>query len=372
LEERVAFLENLYISRGSEGRQLLDPILPAPEGGGRLDFANEVIYAGGDHPEEQDKDPDSLDGDAPLSDSGGSDKVLLDAADPEDSAVNDLSTIIWRLNLDHDGFTGPSSNLCVPGNDTARHERRNGIDGPPKSPLETSGLESPTSSEVLFDLQVWKYSSALFLDVVNPAFQFFETGEQLEAIITGCPSRHTETLLRCAVVVAGALYSDHRRPEVEQVVREAVATTERLSLFCSRSTPSEHLVTAFSILALRELSLQNANMGWMFNSMAGAMVNHLALHATDLEVLGDASEPRHKAPAATSSNRSRAFWSFFLVDRIATTVLGRNCTVPWRRLRVAYPTTGRPRPNAQPDVDALAFNHQCRLWDIHDRFMDQM
>lgn len=57
-------------------------------------------------------------------------------------------------------------------------------------------------------------------------------------------------------------------------------------------------------------------------------------------------------------------------NRIATSILGRNCTVPWRRVRVpAYSTTFA---KTAMSLEQVVFDQQCRLWNIHDEYMDQM
>jgi hypothetical protein len=54
---------------------------------------------------------------------------------------------------------------------------------------------------------------------------------------------------------------------------------------------------------------------------------------------------------------------------MATSILGRNCMIPWRRVDV--PTLDTIL-HSTATVDEAASDHQCKLWFLHDQFMDQM
>ena len=43
--------------------------------------------------------------------------------------------------------------------------------------------------------------------------------------------------------------------------------------------------------------------------------------------------------------------------------------LPWKRIK-AHPFISSIGPS--PSLDELAFDHQCRLWFIHDQYMDRM
>lgn len=58
-----------------------------------------------------------------------------------------------------------------------------------------------------------------------------------------------------------------------------------------------------------------------------------------------------------------------MFDRMATSLLGRNCIIPWRRVSVPPVLSILP---SQTDVSELAFAYQCQLWHLHDQHMDQM
>ncbi|KIW18723.1 hypothetical protein PV08_03012 [Exophiala spinifera] len=346
LEERISFLEGLTEEDSVHGKgseQLHDHLVNP-----RNDRISYTSRTGED------------DGFTTLYNSGGlldEENLVVFGPRPRDAAIDELSAVIWKLDINSEGFTGPSGNLCVPG-------ITSGDKAPDLNP--TSQVQLASSPVNLSEAPCppdWDHFSHIFLRFVNPIFHFFEK-TSLDQSIARAPSHSLGQLLRCAVVLAAALYSD--QPGVELTVQNCVAVTERLSLVCARDTPSEHLVTAFSILALRELSVRNANMGWMYNSMAAATVNQLGLHATNLTASGTLTASEVSLAA---SDRARAFWSFFLIDRIATTILGRNCTIPRKRISSTFPTNMGQQSSEAED---LAFQYQCRLWDIHDRYMDQI
>lgn len=271
-----------------------------------------------------------------------------------ESALDELSAIIWKMGINEDGearFTGPSNSLNIPGVPISRGR-----------PLPTVTTNFPSSPSGRYTQLEWEYYSKLFFEKVNPYFQFFPD-DDIEMLLTSVEFEPTQRLVRHAILVSGALQSTDGF--AENTIEQNIVAASDLALHCSRTSPSEILVTAFSILAVCELTLDNFNTGWMYNCMAGAISSHLALHASSLETLTDNTAQQTLA----SSVRLRAFWSYFFVDRIATTLLGRYCTTPWQRVNVPLLITTGVEDR---DLDERVFEHQCRLWRIHDRYMDQM
>lgn len=57
-------------------------------------------------------------------------------------------------------------------------------------------------------------------------------------------------------------------------------------------------------------------------------------------------------------------------NRIATSLLGRHPLIPWQRVYASrYLDVLGPE---LPKVDEIVFDSQCRLWFIHDKYMDQI
>jgi hypothetical protein len=271
-----------------------------------------------------------------------------------ESAMDELSAIIWKMDINEDGearFTGPSNSLNIPGVPISRGR-----------PLTTATPICIFPPNEQYTQREWEYYSTLFFEKVNPFFQFFPD-DNIEMLLASVEFEPTQRLVRHAILVSGALQSTGGF--AENTIEQNIVAASDLTLHCSRASPSEILVTAFSILAVSELTMDNFNTGWMYNCMAGAMSSHLALHASNLETLTDNTPQQTLA----SSVRLRAFWSYFFVDRIATTLLGRYCTTPWQRVNVPLLKTAGVESR---DLDEMVFEHQCRLWRIHDRYMDQM
>lgn len=118
--------------------------------------------------------------------------------------------------------------------------------------------------------------------------------------------------------------------------------------------------------------------------MAASIVLEMGLHVETVV------HPRSLTQEAQASRR-KAFWAFFILDRyitclcifrlfreysnigpyyrMATSLLGRNCTLPWRRVHVPDVSTGY---ELSMTIEQSAFSLQCQLWSVHDQYMDQM
>lgn len=193
-----------------------------------------------------------------------------------DTALDELAAVVWKLDINEDGearFTGPSNSLNIPGMPTSR--------GRPIATLTPLRVTSPNQT---YSQLEWEYYSGLFFEKVNPYFQFFPN-DDIETLLASVESQRTQKLIRHAILVSGALQSTDGF--AENTIEKNIVAASELALHCSRASPSEILVTALSILAVNELTLDNYNMGWMYNCMAGAISSHLALHASSLVSLAD-------------------------------------------------------------------------------------
>jgi hypothetical protein len=68
-------------------------------------------------------------------------------------------------------------------------------------------------------------------------------------------------------------------------------------------------------------------------------------------------------------SRVRTFWAYFSVDRMATSIVGINCTIPWHRVRSREFSTIL---SAEATLNEIAFDHECRMWHLWDSSMDQV
>lgn len=76
-------------------------------------------------------------------------------------------------------------------------------------------------------------------------------------------------------------------------------------------------------------------------------------------------------------SRSLISWNFSLdgldspyLVTVSTSLMGRNCMLPWRRLEV--PDFLQAVAGTVPTLDEVVFDHHCKLWFMHDQHMDKM
>ncbi|KAL6351704.1 hypothetical protein LRP88_15021 [Fusarium phalaenopsidis] len=279
-------------------------------------------------------------------------------------AIHYISELTWRLKIDERGetaFIGPSGNFCFPVSDPPRGEMKRKTDAGDDHIQEPVTLRlDPNTSRVA------RHLVSLFITFVNPVHQFVDQSRlgSLEAN----PHFNTVDILTCTILAAGALFSDDS--ESKSLGDKMAHYAESAILQICRERPSVETVQALSILCWRELGLDNENMAWMYNSMAASLALHLGLTVSSLENL-DKSGARETAGVRAPSSqplRIRALWSTLLLDRIATSMMGRNCIIPWKQVQASTFATATP----DPSQDEIVFDHHCRLWFIHDQYMDRI
>ncbi|KAH8647075.1 hypothetical protein BGZ60DRAFT_424054 [Tricladium varicosporioides] len=274
-------------------------------------------------------------------------------------AVEEVSALIWRMNIGDVGepaFTGPSGNFCFPSsNTTASRPYKIG-------PLPYAmPAVNPKLAQYSHDSAVKQSLLNLFITQVNPFHKFVNGVESFQVELFPTNDQN-QNLLFSAIFAAGASYS--KDATEKQAGDTFAANADSIAVQSCRSSPSIVCVQALSILAWRELSQEHNNIAWIYNSMAGGLAVALGLPAMGLRDLFDYTYLPERRDA-----RIKTFWSFFLVDRIATSILGRNCSVPWRRIEVPGLDTIL---GSSPNIDDLAFSSQCKLWYLHDQYMDQI
>ncbi|KAG5829852.1 hypothetical protein H9Q74_000005 [Fusarium xylarioides] len=257
--------------------------------------------------------------------------------DSQSSAINDVSSMMWRMNLHGSGetsFVGPSGSFCFP---VSGH----GIETQSTSP------ETEESVQVLLDL---------FRQHINSVHHFVspQVIETLKA-----PEGLDGELLQAAVLAAASLFADSQG----QVYADQA---EAIVMKCCRTITNVVTIQALAILTWRELALENENNAWLYNSMAASLVVHLGLHVSSLENVMQI--PVGPPSDIDKSVRVQTFWSVFLMDRISTSMLGRNCMIPWRRVRA----TPYLKACSNPTTEDTVFDAHCQMWFIHDRYMDKI
>ncbi|KAL2848586.1 hypothetical protein BJY01DRAFT_233883 [Aspergillus pseudoustus] len=289
------------------------------------------------------------------------------------TAIDDISALVWRMSIDNNGdasFIGPSGNFCFPvahWDYSGPQYGKNATTSPGRG-----GIFSEATIQVLWSDQVGTQSVAshlldVFARCINPIHQFVgcETLDQLRGDNLGPGLR----LIKAAALAAGALFADDAQSKA--LGGEAAAIVDAAALQHCRQSPDISTIQALSIMSWRELGLEQHNMAWMYNSMCASLVLHLGLSVSitpEIEAAGSGSGTL-SGESNTQKTRLRTLWSSVFMDRIATSLLGRNCLLQWKRINAPSFLSA---VGASPSVDELAFDHQCRLWFIHDQYMDIM
>ncbi|VZH97518.1 unnamed protein product [Fusarium fujikuroi] len=267
--------------------------------------------------------------------------------DSQSSAINDVSSMMWRMNI-HGGetsFVGPSGSFCFP------------VSGHIET--QSTSHEAQESVQVLLDL---------FRQHIN-SIHHFVSPQAIETLKS--PETLDGELLQASVLAAASLFTNSQG----QVYAEQA---EAIVMRCCRTIPNVVTIQALAILTWRELALENENNAWLYNcmypssaltqanvsAMAASLVVHLGLHVSSLENVMQVGPPSD----IDMSVRVQTFWSAFLMDRISTSMLGRNCMIPWRRVRA----TPYLKACNNPTTEDTVFDAHCQMWFIHDRYMDKI
>ncbi|KAF7532287.1 hypothetical protein G7054_g8117 [Neopestalotiopsis clavispora] len=272
----------------------------------------------------------------------------------DDSAINDVSSLMWRLKIGDNGestLIGPSGNHCFSNTTDA-----------------STQPSSHATQEAAWD-QYHRTNHArlisLFSQYINPTFQFLD-----QEILAGleCNASQEPDLLTSAVLAAGSLYAED--VEARSYGESLASKIEAMSLETCRRSPNLATTQSLAIMCWRELAIGNENMAWMYNSMACSLSIHLGLTVISLQELRRGElEGKDTEMPNDLRQRTRTVWSVLLLDRIATSLLGRHCIIPWRRIQAPYLVKVL---GAAATTDELAFDLQCKLWYLHDKYMDRI
>ncbi|KAF4917952.1 Nitrogen assimilation transcription factor nit-4 [Colletotrichum viniferum] len=170
-----------------------------------------------------------------------------------------------------------------------------------------------------------------------------------------------EAFLHSAIIATGTTFS--LRPDAMKIGDTFGQFAESLAFTCCRLAPTVKVIQGLSMMSWRSLALGRDHFGWIFISMAAGMCVHLRLHVMAL----DECEARQ---LEASEQDIRTFWMFYIIDRTAISILGRNCALPWRRVNV--PDFDTTFESSTADLAQVSFAWQCKLWYLHDQYMDQV
>ncbi|PYH94821.1 hypothetical protein BO71DRAFT_419028 [Aspergillus ellipticus CBS 707.79] len=275
-------------------------------------------------------------------------------------AIDDVSALMWCMKIEDSGeptFIGPSGNFCFP---VAPHISKTTRTNSSGKPMRTGFLDNSIDPQRLYASETTHRKNLIdiFIRLINPVHQFLNIASISQIQQDNLSPQHD--LVQTAVLAAGALLSDDPASDAFGCVM--ASKVEESVLQSCRQYPSVLVIQALSIMCWRELALDQHNMAWMYNSMCGSMLLHLGIPAIslhnpkDYEVeLGDQSPNLN-----THSIQLRALWSSVFLDRYAAVAAVRTSCLHLILSR------------SSSFLNALAFDHHCRLWFIHDQYMDRI
>ncbi|KAJ3469918.1 hypothetical protein MRS44_000017 [Fusarium solani] len=258
-------------------------------------------------------------------------------------AIHDISDRTWRLRIDESGettFIGPSGNFCFPVSHPPRGEVKRKTDADDDHIQEPVTLRlDPNTSRVA------RHLVSLFTAFVNPVHQFVD--QTRLGSLEDNPHFNTVDILTCTILAAGALFSDDS--ESKSLGDKMAHNAESTILQIYRERPSVETVQALSILCWRELGLDNENMAW---------INGRELGATPWAHGQLTRKPGQKRHARDSWGESSEF-----------AASAHTSALEYAAFRQAL-TFATATPD--PSQDEIVFDHHCRLWFIHDQYMDRI
>ncbi|KAK1979888.1 fungal-specific transcription factor domain-containing protein [Colletotrichum cereale] len=298
-----------------------------------------------------DEDPTVRDVFSPQGNSGSASK---DPSGQERSqlAMEELCVMLWRTNVG-DGVT------IIDDPNTGSHYS---IDNIVQQPAPPTYQVTPTEQILAYCRRqsLIHEMASQFLENINREHQFtpYTTLDFLQRYPYQPPD---EAFLHSAIIATGTTFS--QRPDA-MIIGDAFAEfAESLVFSCCRQNPTIKVIQGLSMMSWRSLALGRDHFGWMFISMAAGMCVHLRLHVLALE------ECEARRLEATEQE-IRTFWMFYIIDRTAISILGRNCALPWRRVNV--PSFDTTFESSAADLHQISFAWQCKLWYLHDQYMDQV
>lgn len=158
--------------------------------------------------------------------------------DSQTSAINDVSSMMWRMNLHGSGetsFLGPSGSFCFP---VTNHG------------IETEAIRPEPETESVQALL------DLFRQHINSVHHFvpphvIETLKAPQETLDG-------ELLQVSVLAAASLFADSQG-------QMHADRAEAIVMECCRTIPNTVTAQALAILTWRELALENENNAWLYN-----------------------------------------------------------------------------------------------------------
>lgn len=284
---------------------------------------------------------------------------VIEGVDQRSQATNEMSVLSWDTTKTSSGqsiYYGPTGLFSSP----ALAELR-------KS--STAGGSSNRKPTIHLDVARAALNDELFrrrliddFEVLANTHNRFVSSRTLNTLRTTSSVPCELHLLYAAVIASGAFLS--LQPEVKDMCSLFVDSAQSIAMASCQQQSNLYVVQGLNILAWLELGCGNDTSGWIFTSMAGAMVVHQGLHIQESPSPADRNaESEH---SSKKHERARTFWSFFWVNRLAAAVLGRATLLPKNQVKVPpLSAFGTPTSIEDACLDSL-----CQLWTLHDQHME--
>lgn len=273
-------------------------------------------------------------------------------------AVDELSRLLWTTHIGKEGetsFQGPSGNFAFQQQPSSNH--RDVV----ADPLDAADTD-PMAQHYIHNPDIKQDLATSFLKHIN-VYQHF-VDESFDHDVLFDPKNPLPLqFLHAAILAAGSCYT--KDATAAAAGKAFTAFAESIALECCREHPSDQVISGLAILSWMKLGLEENHMAWMYNAMAASLVIHLGLH---FPLPADLKRPQSTRRTSEAA-KTRTFWSVSLLDRMATLMLGRNCAIPWRRIKIPFPEIREHGEGREQDT---AFALQCRLSYLFDKYMDQI
>ena len=272
-------------------------------------------------------------------------------------AVDELSRLLWTTHIGKEGeasFQGPSGSFA---SQQPMVNRRGDA-----TELPDAIHTDPMAQHYIHNAEIKQDLAAAFLEHINAYHHFVDESFVQDALFDPKNPLPLQ-FLHAAVLAAGSCYT--KSASAVAAGNAFTAFAESIALKCCREHPSDQVISGLAVLSWLQLSREENHMGWVYNSMAASLVVHLGLHFPLPADLDHVSLTRKPSDAAGK----RVFWSVCVLDRMATLTLGRNCAIPWRRIKIPFPGICEQFEGCETDT---AFALQCRLSYLFDKYMDQI
>ncbi|PTB68638.1 hypothetical protein BBK36DRAFT_1134509, partial [Trichoderma citrinoviride] len=282
------------------------------------------------------------------------------------SALHDFGSVKWADITGRDGLpilAGPgrfsffSTTLLPtfeddgssPSSSSSRRRRR---PSPASKAINVPSTET-FLLDIASDLRLKQHLKAHFLAHINPYYKFVDPVWLNFSDLF--PHNDTALQLLYSALFAAAAYSS---PVAAREVAEAfMAYAESLVQHCYLEHLCLPVLQALIIIAWYKHMQLDAAKGHLYHYMAIGLSNHLEIRDT----------PQHERTVDDVAT-IRTFWSLFFLDRVATPKLGVPTGIPWEPENITpYIDTVSPE---MVDVEALSFDHHCRLYQIQQRYID--